>query len=103
MVQAQIRAVIIKNKGIVITMLVIFQDALLDLIIGSDPLTNGDVDHKPSLPPSSNNNTSSNVSVQSLHEFFPAFTVHFIVFIEIPTVITHAVTFVDIVNRKYFN
>ncbi|CAH1646276.1 unnamed protein product [Spodoptera littoralis] len=35
-------------------------DALLDLIIGSDPLTNGDVEHKPSQPPASNNNTSSN-------------------------------------------
>lgn len=35
-------------------------DALLDLIIGSDSLTNGDVDHKPSQPPASNNNTSSN-------------------------------------------
>nr|XP_049695443.1 AP-1 complex subunit gamma-1 isoform X5 [Helicoverpa armigera] len=35
-------------------------DALLDLIIGSDSLTNGDVEHKPSQPPASNNNTSSN-------------------------------------------
>ncbi|KAJ8722925.1 hypothetical protein PYW07_004105 [Mythimna separata] len=35
-------------------------DALLDLIIGSDSLTNGDVDHKPSQPPASNNNSSSN-------------------------------------------
>ncbi|CAB3251953.1 unnamed protein product [Arctia plantaginis] len=30
------------------------QDALLDLIIGSDSLTNGDVEHKPSQPPPSN-------------------------------------------------
>ncbi|XP_075969203.1 adaptor protein complex 1, gamma subunit isoform X3 [Anticarsia gemmatalis] len=36
------------------------QSALLDLIIGSDSLTNGDVEHKPSQPPPSNNNTSSN-------------------------------------------
>lgn len=36
------------------------QDALLDLIIGSDSLTNGDVEHKQTLPPPSNNNTSSN-------------------------------------------
>ncbi|XP_026745311.1 AP-1 complex subunit gamma-1 isoform X2 [Trichoplusia ni] len=35
-------------------------DALLDLIIGSDSLTNGDIEHKPSPAPPSNNNTSSN-------------------------------------------
>ncbi|XP_030035164.1 AP-1 complex subunit gamma-1 isoform X3 [Manduca sexta] len=35
------------------------QDALLDLIIGSDPLTNGDVEHKPA--PAPNNNTSNDI------------------------------------------
>ncbi|XP_053624074.1 AP-1 complex subunit gamma-1 isoform X3 [Plodia interpunctella] len=35
------------------------QDALLDLIIGSDTLTNGDVEHKTAAPASTNNNASS--------------------------------------------
>ncbi|KAI5634657.1 AP-1 complex subunit gamma-1 isoform X3 [Phthorimaea operculella] len=36
------------------------QDALLDLIIGSDALTNGDVEHTPAPPATNNNTTSSN-------------------------------------------
>ncbi|XP_052755150.1 AP-1 complex subunit gamma-1 isoform X3 [Galleria mellonella] len=36
------------------------QDALLDLIIGSDSLTNGDVEHQPTQAAPTNNNTSSN-------------------------------------------
>ncbi|KAM3961866.1 adaptor protein complex 1, gamma subunit [Aphomia sociella] len=36
------------------------QDALLDLIIGTDSLTNGDVEHQPAPAAPTNNNTSSN-------------------------------------------
>nr|XP_013190038.1 unnamed protein product [Amyelois transitella] len=36
------------------------QDALLDLIIGSDALTNGDVEHNPQ-PAADNNNTNANI------------------------------------------
>ncbi|XP_059060713.1 AP-1 complex subunit gamma-1 [Achroia grisella] len=36
------------------------QDALLDLIIGSESLTNGDVEHTPAQAAPTNNNTSSN-------------------------------------------
>lgn len=38
-----------------------FQDALLDLIIGSEPLSNGDVEHTPA-PPTNNNTDTNNVS-----------------------------------------
>ncbi|KAJ0180313.1 hypothetical protein K1T71_003717 [Dendrolimus kikuchii] len=37
------------------------QDALLDLIIGSDPLTNGDVEHRPAPSTPTNNNTTNDI------------------------------------------
>lgn len=37
------------------------QDALLDLIIGSEQLTNGDVEHNQQPPPTNNNNSSNDI------------------------------------------